>query len=350
MESMRLSSGNSNGGVGVTRQVNLSMTKAALALALALVGLVAFWASEAAANPAAVTSYSVANSTAKIKQIKHYWTPQRMRRATPLTATPSRREVARAARRTAAASARGKAKTVPPTRGRTASSSAEGPTPMANLIIDPTKYPYRTQGKLFFNQGGGSFVCSATVVNTPTQRVIFSAGHCAVDEGAVSSNVAFVPGYHNGVRPYGTFVATKLYSINGWIQSGNFSYDISAAVLGGRRKVAAVVGSRGIKFNLARQQNFVSFGYPAAPPFNGQNLYSCPSPFRGLDPSTSNPQTQWITCNMTGGSSGGGWIVQNAYLNSVNSYGYKSKPGRMYGPYFGSAAVNLYNGVKNQAP
>jgi hypothetical protein len=34
----------------------------------------------------------------------------------------------------------------------------------------------------------------------------------------------------------------------------------------------------------------------------------------------------------------------------VNSYGYSSQPGRMYGPYFGSAAVGLYNAVKDQAP
>jgi len=240
-------------------------------------------------------------------------------------------------------------KTVPPTLGRAASTNSEARTPFANPISNPTVYPYRTQGKLFFKSRGGSYVCSATVVNTPTQRVIFSAGHCAVDGGVWSRKVAFVPGYHNGHSPYGTFVATELRSINGWIQNENFSYDISAAVLGGTRKVAAVVGSRGIKFNLARQQNFVSFGYPAAPPFNGSTLYTCPSAYKGQDPTTSNPRTQWITCNMTAGSSGGGWIVQSHYLNSVNSYGYKSQPGRMYGPYFGTGAVNLYNAVKNLA-
>jgi V8-like Glu-specific endopeptidase len=318
---------------------------------LAIAGLAALWASEtAAANPAAVQSFSAANSAAKIKQIKHYWTPQRMRNATPLRATPTRREVARAAHSTARTSARGKVKAVPPTLGRAASGDVERPIPYATPITNPTVYPYRTQGKVFFKSGGGNYVCSATVVNTPTKRVIFSAGHCVIEKGVVSTNFAFVPGYHNGVRPYGTFVATRLYSVNGWIQSENFSYDISAAVLGGPKQVATVVGSRGIKFNLPRQQNFVSFGYPAAPPFNGSTLYSCPSPYHGQDPTTTNPRTQWITCNMTGGSSGGGWIVQNQYLNSVNSYGYKSQPNRMYGPYFGSAAVNLYNGVKNQAP
>jgi hypothetical protein len=322
------------------------------AAALAIAGLVGLWASEdaTAANPAAVQSLSTVNSTAKIKRIKDYWTPRRMRNATPLAPTPTHRDVARAARAAAGTPERGKVRTVPPTRGRAPSKDADGPTPYANAVSYPTLYPWRTQGKVFFTSGAKNFVCSATVVNTPSKRVVFSAGHCAVDEGIVSRNFAFVPGYHGGVRPYGTFVATKLFSINGWIQNGNFSYDISAAVLGGPRLVANVVGSRGIKFNLLRQQDFVSYGYPAAYPFNGQRLYSCPSPFRGLDLTSGIPRTQWITCNMTGGSSGGGWILAGGYLNSVNSYGYDNKPGRMYGPYFGPAAVNLYNGVKFLGP
>jgi hypothetical protein len=53
---------------------------------------------------------------------------------------------------------------------------------------------------------------------------------------------------------------------------------------------------------------------------------------------------------MTGGSSGGGWIVRGEYLNSVNSYGYVTQPNRMYGPYFSSVVQRLYNRVKNKAP
>jgi V8-like Glu-specific endopeptidase len=334
----------------MTRRQDFSIMKAVAALALALAGLAGVWAASAAADSVGIGSHSTANSAAKIKRVKHFWTAQRMRHATPLTVTPSPQEVARASRASAAPSGRGQVGTVPPTPGPSASDGSAGPSPKAQQIADPTQYPYRTQGKLFFRWKGGSYVCSATVVNTPTKRVIFSAGHCAVDGGVWSTNVAFVPGYHNGVRPYGTFVATKLRAPTPWISNENFSYDMSAAVLGGTQKVADVVGSRGIKWNLPRQQNFASFGYPAGSPFNGEKLWSCPSPFRGLDNSTSNPQTQWITCNMTGGSSGGGWIVQSAYLNSVNSYGYIGESNRMYGPYFGSQAMSLYNAVKNLAP
>ena len=45
---------------------------------------------------------------------------------------------------------------------------------------------------------------------------------------------------------------------------------------------------------------------------------------------------------MTGGSSGGGWIVGNNVM-SVNSYGYSNQPNVMFGPYLGSVAQSVYN-------
>ena len=188
----------------------------------------------------------------------------------PLDVTTTHREVGRGTRSTASAPARGKVKSVPPSLGRAPSGATDARVPYATPIPNPTVYPYRTQGKVFFKQGTGNYVCSATVVNTP-KRVMFSAGHCIYDPDtrAWSTNFEFVPGYHGSVRPYGTFVATRKFSLNGWIQSENHSYDISAAVLGGQQQVAALVGSRGITFNRPRQQNFVSFGYPAEPPYSG---------------------------------------------------------------------------------
>ena len=49
---------------------------------------------------------------------------------------------------------------------------------------------------------------------------------------------------------------------------------------------------------------------------------------------------------VTGGSSGGPWVVGlggGNYVNSVTSYGYSSLPGVLFGPYFGDGAINLYN-------
>ena len=64
-----------------------------------------------------------------------------------------------------------------------------------------------------------------------------------------------------------------------------------------------------------------------------------------------------ISCDMTGGSSGGGWFLDsNANsvadagepLISVNSYGYSNEKTTMYGPYMpaGGQAEALYNSMK----
>ena len=53
-----------------------------------------------------------------------------------------------------------------------------------------------------------------------------------------------------------------------------------------------------------------------------------------------------IGCDMTGGSSGGGWITTVGGVvgvGSVNSYHYQSLKNVMFGPYQGDVAQALYN-------
>ena len=101
-----------------------------------------------------------------------------------------------------------------------------------------------------------------------------------------------------------------------------------------------MVGGRNPSFNYARNQTYVSHGYPAAPPFNGQRLWTCTSPLI-YDDTSANPPTMGIDCDMTGGSSGGGWIAGGG-VASVNSYGYTTLPNVMFGPYQGTVSQSLY--------
>jgi hypothetical protein len=54
-------------------------------------------------------------------------------------------------------------------------------------------------------------------------------------------------------------------------------------------------------------------------------------------------------CDMTAGSSGGGWIVDGSFLNSVISYNYTDEPDVMYGPYFGATASTLHTKASNMS-
>jgi hypothetical protein len=279
---------------------------AALACALAIVPTAQAW----------VRTKAVAQDKAAVQR---YWTPERMRNARPAdrilsgTFAPAAKPVRKAA---------GAAVQVPPPY---------------------TSQPTSTNGKVFFTESGLNYVCSGTALLSGNKSVVWTAGHCVNDgAGTFVTNWAFVPAYADGSRPYGTWTARRLLTTSGWNASSDFSYDNGAAVVntGGGRALTDVVGGVKPTFNYPRRQTYVSHGYPAAPPFNGQRLYTCTSPLR-YDDTSANPPTMGIDCNMTGGSSGGGWTV-NGSLESVNSYGYTTLPNVMFGPYQGSVSESLY--------
>ena len=59
-----------------------------------------------------------------------------------------------------------------------------------------------------------------------------------------------------------------------------------------------------------------------------------------------------MTCDMTGGSSGGPWFLDfdettgTGILNSVNSYKINFIPTWMFGPYFGADAQGVYEAAQ----
>ena len=255
--------------------------------------------------------------------IKSYWTADRMRSAKP-------------ARQQFGGNAPGRAK-----KGALPWTSEEITTPY-------TQAPTSTHGKVFFTLGGNDYVCSGTSLLSGNKSVVWTAGHCVNEgPGAFATNWQFVPAYKDGSAPLGVYTAQDLLTPSAWANAGDFSYDLGAAVVGpaGGTALTDRVGGRTIAFNYSRSQNFQSYGYPAAPPFTGERLWRCSSPLQTQDTS-ANPATLGIGCDMTGGSSGGGWIV-GASVYSVNSYGYNNQPDVMYGPYQGSVAQSLYNAASS---
>ena len=269
---------------------------------------------------AVLTAPAQAVQTAKTKdvaksraQVVQYWTAERMRNAIPLDEVKG------------AKGAEKRALAYPFTR------------------YEPATYN-PAHGKVFFSDGAANYVCSGTALSSGNQSTVWTAGHCVNEgPGGFYTNWAFVPAYKDGAAPYGTWAAANLLTTAAWGNSGDFSYDLGAAVVspnGSGQSLTSVVGSRGIAFNQAAEQHYLSHGYPAAPPFSGGRMFICEADLGTRDTSAS-PATMGIGCDMTGGSSGGGWVVGNNVM-SVNSYGYTTEPNVMYGPYQGSVAQNLY--------
>lgn len=64
-------------------------------------------------------------------------------------------------------------------------------------------------------------------------RTLITAGHVVYmhDHGGWARSIEVIPAMNNGVRPFGSCVATTLRSVNGWTNSKNSDYDYGAIVL-----------------------------------------------------------------------------------------------------------------------
>lgn len=216
-----------------------------------------------------------------------------------------------------------------------------------------------TTGKILFSIGANYYVCSGTAVTDGTiggDSLILTAGHCVYDEsgdGAFVTNFAFMPDFDNSSTgsaldcdstPYGCWTAKAMVTSSAWATAGDFDDDYAFVVVGngghnGSTSLEATVGVQGIAFNQTHPTAVYAFGYPHASPYDGTDLTYC----SGTD--IDDPYgftTYGLKCDMTGGSSGGGWYIDfnestgSGTLTSLNSYKYSR--GRyssyMFGPYF----------------
>ncbi|WP_067482266.1 trypsin-like serine peptidase [Actinomadura hibisca] len=306
-----------------------------LALALPLL------AAPAQADPSpAPSSTRQADDAAQQRRVLAFWTPARMRSATPMEKLFKPRPVAPAEVR------RGLAQVAPPVQVQSIPNGGSAWTGGGQVV--------RTAGRVFFTYQNRTASCSGDAVTSANKSTVVTAGHCVKLEGAWHTNWVFVPGYNNGSTPYGTWTAAKTLATPQWGATEDLNYDVGAAVvnqLNGQR-LTDVVGGQGIAFNQARGQNMYAFGYPAAAPYDGSKLIYCSgrvvNDFLGS-------QDLGLRCNMTGGSSGGPWFLNfnegtgAGVQNSVNSFKYNLPilNAYMFGPYFGADAQNLYNQAQN---
>jgi len=293
--------------------------------ALALAFLLAGALSAQAAAP-------VAHATKSPAEVSAYWTKERMRNAIP-------RDVVRG---------NGPRSTAKPgSGGGTSWTRLAVPTPYSGTDLD--------SGKVFFTMAGVNYVCSGTSVAASSGlSLVWTAGHCVNEgPGPYATNFIFVPAYLDGTAPYGKWAGSTLQTTSQWAASGDFTYDVGAVrVVPGagappNGTLAEIQGPRSMAFNYGVTVNstrFKSYGYPAAGKFNGQRMYMCDSAVVRRDGSTSTAP-MGIGCDMTGGSSGGGWINSTGALGSVNSYGYSSLKNVMHGPYQGTVTQSLYNAM-----
>ena len=232
---------------------------------------------------------------------------------------------------------------------------------------------YRATGKVYFEMGGGAWVCSGTAVNDSRSGVslVLTAGHCVYDEenghgqlSGFATNWLFIPQFDSaptftcGNTAYGCWTAQAIVVHNGYASAGGFNnqavlhdWAFVAVGAGGKSGTAALdstVGSFGSAFTeMSLNTVAAAFGYPASGKYRGNDLTYCQNPTtRDSAAGTNNYR---MACNMTGGSSGGPWFSgfgattgDTGTIRSLNSYGYSGQTA-MFGPIFNTKTNQTFN-------
>ena len=208
-------------------------------------------------------------------------------------------------------------------------------------VADRLAYPNVTTGKIFARDRGGSYTCSGTVVNSRSNNILFTAAHCVrTKRWGWARRLIFIPAYDEGAAPRGRWDWKTLYVPPQWTSS-RFDYAAVKLQRRGGRNIEARTGPTGFTWNEPYAQDYRALGYPGNY-FNGRRMMGCFSPLARIDWSMGSPAPIGIECLMGGGSSGGGWLIDNdEYLASVMSYGYASQPELGYGPRFTTRAIKL---------
>jgi V8-like Glu-specific endopeptidase len=205
---------------------------------------------------------------------------------------------------------------------------------------------------------------AASTVNSAGKDIVITAGHCVygslygVAPGETwHGNWVFVPGYDNGNRPCGTWVASQLWAPSSYIANGGNNFDdeagdIGAAVMNTNsagQHIVNVVGGEGISWNYPDNQWVFDFGYPANSPYAGEVLDFCAGP--EADEASIEANNMGLSCDFTPGSSGGPWLCffdgEWGFINGIDDWNNSALAGVMLSAYFGNNVESLFNDVAN---
>lgn len=204
-----------------------------------------------------------------------------------------------------------------------------------------TAAPWNKIGKLYFTTpGGGSSYCTANVASG--NSVIVTAAHCVYSRGqGFNRNFVFVPADRYGVAPYGRYGWQSATVLNSWINDGGRRWDVAVIRLAGEastgQPVTNYVGWLGRSWDWGYEQQTSSHGY--ASNLSTQHTHICAGRSYGSSWEGSDVLVQG--CDMTYGSSGGGWLRNY----TPNSHGGNHVNGVVSGPHIGDFG-NSYVGPR----
>lgn len=189
--------------------------------------------------------------------------------------------------------------------------------------------------------------CTASVVHSPRRNLVITAAHCLHSgaDGGYLSNVVFVPGYHDGVTPYGIWTADRMTVDPRWIGSSDEDLDVgflTVSQAGNPRPIEDVTGSNDFTTDRGFNLPVTVIGYPS----DTDEPVTCSN--------TSTQQSRYqlrLDCaGFVPGTSGGPFLIginprtrRGSVAGVIGGYqqgGYDSDVS--YTSYFDSDVANLY--------
>ena len=188
-----------------------------------------------------------------------------------------------------------------------------------------TNFPYRAIGRLGIQTATGSGHCTGTLIGP---SIVLTAAHCVSEYGGdFFESFVFVPGYDNGVAPYGVWDAEYVLTSSSYIEGTSFC---AAPGIGCANDVALLrlesrTDRKGKEYRLGEKIGWLGFGFNGyGANFDGSSYVALVSQFGypgshdgGHSMQRTDAQARYeaeidmavAATRQTQGSSGGPWIV-----------------------------------------
>ncbi|MGW4892189.1 trypsin-like serine peptidase [Kitasatospora sp. NPDC004240] len=144
----------------------------------------------------------------------------------------------------------------------------------------------------------GHHFCTASVLHSVTGNLLLTAAHCLDDPAGIT----FVPGYHDGAAPYGSWQVTAVHTTSGWSSDGDEDEDfaILETAPSAGRTVESVVGGNELGTGEPVGTAVRLYGYPS----DEETVRLCTN-----TTGRESAHQRVIDCpDYPGGTSGGPWI------------------------------------------
>ncbi|MBH1934659.1 trypsin-like peptidase domain-containing protein [Streptomyces sp. AV19] len=188
--------------------------------------------------------------------------------------------------------------------------------------------------------------CTAGVVHSERGDLLVTAAHCVHTDG-FHTDIAFAPGYHDGVAPYGIWVPTSIDVAPEWIADRDEDHDVAflrVRQVGSDTPVEQVTGAERIAFHPPTDKPARVLGYPG----DGERPLGCQNTTRA----EGRTQLRFDCRGMPGGTSGSPLLTDvdaaTGLGTVVGVLGGKDEGGddeTSYSSYFGDAVEELYGRV-----